>query len=179
MYLLPNGQQIDEQACLKALEGKLPGEAWFDAETGQVGANGVAGDRFFRIDPVTDATRAGWIEGFCEFVACEDEKSAEIFWRAAQDGTSMKNFEAALEKAEGGWGDAWQLWQDDMVVGEFGKFLDALPMMVDEKIEWDDDCDVCRYMHEMEESGLNVNADALKEVMHRANADADRKKNAE
>lgn len=176
MYSLPNGQPIDEKVCLQALEGTFSGEAWFDVETGKVGAKGTQEERFFKLDPVQDVARAGWIEEFCTVVTMEDETLAAALLLSSQTADALRTFEDLLKQSGAEWVDAWQMWQEDMVVAEFGKWLDALPMMIDEKIEWEDDCDVCRHMQEAEKVGRAVGVEELKEVMHQANAAVEKKK---
>lgn len=158
MLVLPNGAKIDEDGLFKALDNDVAGKRFYlDALTGEVGIFNCGKkeqgkildkDRYFEIPKIQEKIKLKWAKEFVkEMVYMEDESLAKKFCAIlGAKNAKYSDFCKFLEKTD--WRYGWPQWECDCAAEEERKWLDALPIEIEDnwEDELDDGCPLCQLL---------------------------------
>lgn len=175
MLLLQNGNQINQDALIQALDGKFDFACYLDVQTGRIGRLEALGcsiadkSRHFLIPQVEDSTKLKWVPDFIEVMVPEyDPALADSLRFALKCPRPFFKFKGLIDAAGSEWIDSWEMWKGDPLDEEMWGWLETLPVDVEEKWEWFDDCPCCQMMKEAEEQGRAPTIQETKQAFRKA-----------
>lgn len=153
MFLLPNGAQIDDEGVLGALNDASPERSYYlDILTGQVGfvmrgkkepGQRIAKNRYFEIPKVSPEKKIEWAKSYIqEMMAPEDELSARFLKALDEKGGRFDRFLGILKNTNEKYG--WPQWEIDSLCEVRDDWFETLPVDIEDRWEFDDDCAACR-----------------------------------
>ena len=182
-YYLPNGIKLDMDSLCDAMEDSdLSHHYFLNTKTGAIESvfESSADDldlemetydnrkQFIPVDKIEPYQIYEWMRDFIkELIEPENPNLAKKLSKVISGKRAFRRFKDTLQTHDDSWLDGWYAYVGDLVWEEARQWLAGLPIDIEEKMSWMDDCPLCQELKKSEESeGLKLVKDRLHKHKH-------------
>jgi hypothetical protein len=167
MFLLPNGNKIDTEGVMDALDDSVSKTLYFlDTDNGEVGCVNASdtkttlklkGNRkYLEVQKIPNHLQVVWIKEFAETILKKGSKKEKILYKnlnkilAENKSDAVERSLAIMENSDESLVSGWEQWRDDSVFEEMKKWFGTLSIEIEEKFRGECDCELCKLMEKGE-----------------------------